>query len=267
MTDIASTLGTVSVELEQLDEFSRRIRELAEGISDLGSAGVLNPLVDTPVNFAGGGLAEGSSFFSPYMICVRRLGEFFGEALQGITTLSAVAQLAAVHYVTGDTESAELLATVTAAFTPPPPNPVAEAMIAEDQRRREARDDMAEAHFDDLVEDYRDGGTPNDGERDEFELPYSDYYTPATTPLRGDGRVWPHPPGWTEPDVQHVRTVDLPAPGESVLDGVDLRDLTPAEYRDQVDDALDEWNDGDGDFPGTSDDEQPGEGHGRDPIL
>lgn len=270
LTDLASALGTASVEVEQLDRFRQQVFELSQGFAELAIEGVVSPLGEMPVNFAGGGLAEGIDFFSPYNDCVRQLGEFIGQASQGLASLSAVAMLVGVNYVTGDTESAELLATVTDAFEPPPlsTDPAAWAALAKHRHGQELEAARMEAEFEDMVEEYRDGKLSDD-ERDGFHLPYSDYYTVNPGPLRADGEFWPRPPGYTEPDVQNVRLVDLPDPanGQTVVDGLDLFDLTPPEYQDRVEAAQEEWTDGDGDFPGTSDDERTDDDGGRDPIF
>jgi hypothetical protein len=266
LTEIASSLGTVSVEVEQLDQFNRTVGELAEGLYQ-GLEDVFAPLVEEFVNFAGGGLVEGSVFFPPYQTCAQQLGEFFFQAGQGLATLSAVSMLTGVHYLTGDAESADLLATVTDAFTPPPlpTDPAVWERLAANERAQQQQVNDEHAEFTEMVDRYQDGEIPTSGSDGEYELPYSDYYTSDPGPLRADGQTWARPPGWTEPDVQHVNRVDLPTPRETILDDTDLRGLIPDELRDEVHDAQDEWIDGDGDVPGTSDDDRSG--GGRDPIL
>jgi hypothetical protein len=267
LSEIASSLGTVSVEVEQLDLFYQRIEELMTDFLERGSEAVIAPLGETPVNFAGGGLVEGTGFLGPYRNCVENLGRFLGEAGQGLASLAAVSMLAGVHYVTGDTESAELLATVTDAFRPPPlPTDPAvwERLKAWDQAQREDKAAM-ETDFEDMVQQYQrsdllalikrhlpiPGGDPDSA----FRLPYSDYYT-NNMPLRGDGQFWPRPP--ESLDVQRVNRVDLPEPGESIIDDVDLRQpLPPEDIRDKVDAAIQEWAGYDGDAPGTEYDDPP----------
>jgi hypothetical protein len=247
----------VSVEVEQLDQFNRQITDLAQGFLDLAIAGVITPLGDTPVNFAGGGLVEGRGFFGPYQNCVEGLGEFLGQAVQGLTSLATVSMMAGVQYVIGDTESADLLATVTNAFEPPPlPTDPAvwERLIAWDEGRRQ---DAAarENEFEDMVARYQNGEPPSGDPGGAFRLPYSDFYT-NDAPLRGDGQFWERPAAWT--DVQDVNRVDLPDPGDSLLDDVDLRQpLPPEEYQDQVTAATEEWAGYDGDVPGTEYDDPP----------
>jgi hypothetical protein len=218
---------------------------------------VITPLADTPVNFAGGGLIEGRGFFAPHQHCVQDLGEFLGQATQGLMSLATVSMLAGVQYVTGDTESADLLATVTDAFEPPPlPTDPAvwERLAAWDRERRQDAHDVR-SDFEDMVANYQNGEPPSGNPDGAFRLPYSDFYT-DDTPIRADGQLWERPVAWT--DVQNVNRVDLPDPGDSILDDVDIRQgLPPEELQDQVTAATEEWAGYDGDVPGTEYDDPP----------
>lgn len=116
--ELASDAALVT-DIDRLRSFAESVRgELEAFVTAAGE--VLAPMsTEEPVNFGGGGLAEGFEFQSVYDRRQHELGQFLQQAYQGLATLASAATIISDRYADGDADSASLLAAVTEAFASP----------------------------------------------------------------------------------------------------------------------------------------------------
>ncbi len=269
-----SAAGMLTTEVEQLFGFSDALQQELDAFRDAMFTQVLQPMGDNLVNFGGGGLLEGFAFQQPYTTCQQALGMFFFNAVSGLATLQAAAAIVGARYLRGDADSADLLAAVDAAFAEPTDTErsrgaqlaAAAGELSEEERRR-LEMSVRQQFWDEVGQEHEQLG--QDGFRREVLsgdteplLPSSDYYEPETV-LRADGTtiIYRDLAGQgagairIDPDHQNVNALPIPdvAEGETVIDGVDLRQPATGEMYDEITDI--EYQRSQGDWPGTRDDQ------------
>jgi hypothetical protein len=252
MSDIPlPTIGTVTVEVEQLDEFYQAATAEGQDHFSQPMTDVSTTLGSLIPNFGGGGLVEGQQFGPVYQACLFALLGFLRDVPLGLTTLGAGAAIAAAAYQKGDADSADLIAAVRGAFAPPTVNPDdVERWMAgvaeQDRRNRQEWDRNADA-FADVVDQQRDEPAVDAA----FDEPAgSDYFDPRGDPYRhvaGDGTDARVVVG---NDNEHLGDLSLPGTdellGENVISDADLNqplDSFPDDVRQRVDEQR--WTDSD----------------------
>jgi hypothetical protein len=216
--------GQFSVQVDQLVTFAEALGTDGTAFGDAIVA-IMTGMANLPVNFMGGGLAEGRDFGDIYFSCFDALAAFQVDVAGGLATLAGGAALASTAYADGDASSSEVVAAVTDAFRPPPaaaplsPEDIRRwlAAVREGEEQAQDRWDENRERFDDIVDRNRDVvagrvGSP-DGDHGGAEMFSSDYH---------DDRGYPHRDtagsagGFitVANDDEHVSDVPLMEPGD-----------------------------------------------------
>lgn len=222
LVDVFAGMGMLTADVERLAGFADALTVELTAFGAALSQEILGPLGEIIVNFGGGGLVEGFDFQQPYGRCQEALGRFLADTGIGLATLSAGAAVIAARYATGDSDSAQLLAAVSAAFAPPTPAERAVLTEATAVARQNGPDPAAEfeakvAEQAELLDEPDFRAQALAGESG-LVFPSSDYGDDPYRGFAGTGTGAIYVPG----DHQEVNRVPVSEPDFHPIDGIDL---------------------------------------------